>query len=145
VKAVNNTNQAWHFLGETSGGIYVVRSHETIDFFLDPTELFTVTVYDVDGTEVRVDTGVSLSTDSLLWAVAPSDAGASLIQYEAQYTGIATTYDIPVIGEVTTPDWALVSPEMAVFFLGFATALGIRLLRACLRWFKRSADPGDNQ
>jgi len=44
MKAVNNTAQAWHFLGETSGGIYVVRSHETVDFYLNAEELFTVTV-----------------------------------------------------------------------------------------------------
>jgi len=48
------------------------------------------------------------------------------------------TVTVPMLGEVTLPDWALVNPAMAMFFAGFATGAGIRLFRACLRWFKRA-------
>jgi len=117
-----------------------VQPHETTylelpgsgdgDFvFYDTTLTAVLTVPITYGTAVEI-------------AVLPDGTGYN---YVVQYTGIATTYDIPVIGEVTTPDWALVSPEMTVFFLGFATAVGIRLFRACLRWFRKASDPGDNQ
>jgi len=55
------------------------------------------------------------------------------------FFGIPSTLEVPVIGEVTLPDWALVGPEAAVFFLGFATVGGIRIFKAALRWFKRSS------
>jgi len=52
--------------------------------------------------------------------------------------GISGTYTVPVIGTVTTPDWAKQNPEMAVFFLGFAFGAGIMIFRAVLRWWKRA-------
>jgi len=54
---------------------------------------------------------------------------------------IPASFDVPVIGPVTMPEWAT-TEEAACFFMGFATGAGIILFRAGLRWWKR-ADGGD--
>jgi len=63
----------------------------------------------------------------------------TFVSYGLDYTGIPSTIEVPVVGEVTFPDWALTGTEAAVFFLGFAAIGGIRIFRAALRWFKRSS------
>jgi len=56
----------------------------------------------------------------------------------ADYYDIPSIIEIPVIGEVTMPDWALYNTEYAMFFIGFAFGAGILIFRASLRWFKRA-------
>lgn len=50
---------------------------------------------------------------------------------------VPSSFVLPIVGSVTLPSWALLSPEAAVFFLGFAFACGVRLFRSGNRWFKR--------
>ena len=56
---------------------------------------------------------------------------------------IPETIEVPGLGEVTLPSWAAGNAELAFFFFGFAAAVGIRLVRAGLRWFKRADGVGD--
>jgi len=90
-----------------------------------------------------IESTVTIDTTEHNWIV--SDSGGVIYDMGVVYTGIPGTIEIPVIGEVNVPTWAQFSPEMAVFFFGLATACGIRLFRACLRWFRKASDPGDNQ
>jgi len=55
------------------------------------------------------------------------------------------TIELPGVGEVTLPDWALMSIDAAAFFLGFACMSGVVLVRYCLRWFRRGASPGEGR
>jgi len=61
-----------------------------------------------------------------------------MIGYNYDTYSIPTVITLPGVGEVTLPQWAVATPEIAVFFLGFCTAAGIALVRAGLRWFKRA-------
>jgi hypothetical protein len=48
---------------------------------------------------------------------------------------------IPDVTTFTVPSWASTDAGHA-FFLGFALASVIRIIRACLRWFKRAGSDG---
>lgn len=81
--------------------------------------------------------GSGAITDDVYWRVRCDGflAGNNLVG-----TGpglMPSSITVPVIGEVALPAWALSTPEAAVFFIGFALACGVRLVRAGNRWFKR--------
>ncbi|MBL9214401.1 MAG: hypothetical protein JNG83_02885 [Opitutaceae bacterium] len=99
---------------------------------------YTITVRTRALLTVAEETG---QTTEVGW-LASDDTGGELQARGVPYTGVPDTVDVPGLGTVTLPDWAI-SPEMAVFFFGFATAAGIRLVRSALRWFKRADGIGD--
>lgn len=102
------------------------------DLVVDSTEDFAVLVISTSSAPVESFTP-SMATGNV-WIY---DAAENLSVAGTLSTGIPATYDVPAIGTVAVPAWAT-TPELALFFVGVATAAGVKLVRAGLRWFKRA-------
>lgn len=102
------------------------------DLVVDSTEDFSVFV--VSTSSVVVESFTPSMTAGNVWIY---DAAENLASVGTLETGIPATYDVPGIGAVSVPAWAT-TPELALFFAGIATAAGVKLVRAALRWFKRA-------
>lgn len=102
------------------------------DLVVDSTEDFAVFVVSTGSVAVESFTP-SMATGNV-WVY---DAAENLAAVGTLETGVPSTYDVPAIGTVAVPSWAA-TPELALFFAGVATAAGVKLVRAGLRWFKRA-------
>lgn len=102
------------------------------DLVIDSTEDFDV--YVVSTSSAAVESFSASLTTGNFWIY---DAAENLSTLGTLETGIPATYDVPGIGTVTVPAWAT-TPELALFFAGIATAAGVKLIRAGLRWFKKA-------
>jgi len=145
-------NTAWAYV-ENPALIQVVRmpANTTLQIEMPPGASIPITWYDDAYIQLSTETqnltnaaGGGIDYVQLYYDTTVAEHLQNFYQINS-YEVIATTLEVPVIGEVTLPDWALVSPEMAVFFAGFATASGIALFRAGLRWWKRAdGSQGEN-
>lgn len=102
------------------------------ELVVDSTEDFAI--YVVSTSSVAVESFEPSLTAGNVWIY---DAAENLAAAGTLETGIPATFDVPAIGTVTVPAWAT-TPELALFFAGIATAAGVKMVRAALRWFKRA-------